>query len=292
MGSDVAFEDFKKRVRLAVEEALRAFFAACPATEVGKVAEYAVLGGGHRWRAMTTVAAGRMFHENAFDLCMPGACGLELAHAASLVLDDLPSMDDARFRRGRRCAHLVFARWAVDLAPAFMINMAYDVTLANSLVPAERRVRASLEVARAARCMFEGQEVDIAERAKGGTEENLLACYRLKTGALYAAAAKAGAIVCGAADEDAATVSECGIHLGLASQFHDDIADVVAGVHNAGKEAGRDGAKLTAVDLFGIEGTRKRASEFEEAALSKLRSFGPAADILRTLVCHANWTTE
>jgi len=164
--------------------------------------------------------------------------------------------------------------------------------LGSPLAAPERRVQAALVVAKAAEAMCRGQESDITGRAKDRTEDSLLSRYRLKTGALYAAATTAGAILCGANDEDAAALGECGMHLGLAVQFLDDTADVVAGVAEAGKEAGRDNGKVTATDLYGVEGARARAARFQEIALAKLQRFRPAADTLRTLVSHANWEAD
>ena len=80
-----------------------------------------------------------------------------------------------------------------------------------------------------------------------------------------------------------------GVDLGHAYQFLDDVADVVAGVAEVGKERGMDGAKLTAVDLFGVDGARRKAREFQDRSLAQLEAFGAKADWLRTLVCEASW---
>jgi polyprenyl synthetase len=57
-----------------------------------------------------------------------------------------------------------------------------------------------------------------------------------------------------------------GINLGYAYQFLDDVADVVAGVAEVGKERGKDAGKCTAIDLFGVEGAMRKASEFKAKA--------------------------
>ena len=67
-----------------------------------------------------------------------------------------------------------------------------------------------------------------------------------------------------------------------------DIADVVAESHEAGKDTRRDGAKLTAVKLFGVEGARRRSLEYQHEALDALACFGPLADNLRNLVNDAS----
>lgn len=289
MGIESDFDGFKARVRREVEEALEAGFALTADTQVSRVARYAALGGGHRWRAIATVAAGRVFDEKAMRICMPGACGAELAHAASLLLDDLPSMDNATVRRGKPCAHLRFPRWAVDMAPAFLVNLGYRIALRNPLASPERRVAAALELARAAGEMFEGQEMDITAAARDGDAAALLRCYRLKTGALYASSAKAGAILCGAGQEEADILYECGMKLGVYYQLLDDTADVLGGVERAGKPAGQDAAKATALALYGVDGAEARANEYAEQALASLECFGPEADMLRGLIRKASW---
>jgi farnesyl diphosphate synthase len=124
----------------------------------------------------------------------------------------------------------------------------------------------------------------------GASEEaRLLTCYRLKSAALYGAAAKMGGILTGADDADAASLQAAGIDLGYAYQFLDDVADVIAGVAEVGKERGKDAGKCAAIDLFGVEGARRKAAEFQARSLSHLERFGAEADWLRRLVTEASW---
>ncbi len=289
MRPEDSFDAFKGQVREGVENALVEYFSEYPDTQVTQAAGYAVLGGGHRWRAIAVIAAGRVFDGDAFEIAMPAACGVELAHAASMVLDDSPSMDNARVRRGKPCTHLAFPSWAADMAPAFMVNMAYDIILRNPRASDGRRVKTAVEFGRAAVHMAHGQEIDIAEPSDDHNEADLLRRYRLKTGALYAVAMQVGAILCGASDDDDESLHACGMALGLSCQYLDDIADVVAGVDEVGKESGMDAGKCTATDLFGVDGARSRADELEQEALSRIEQYGPEADLLRSLVGLASW---
>ena len=284
----------KADVRRAVEDFLQEVFADVPATEVAKAARYAALGGGHRWRALVAVAAGTIFRDDALQLVLPAACGVELAHAASLVLDDLPSMDDACVRRGKPCTHRAFPGWAADMAPVFMVTLAYQISLDNPSVPASARVKAALELRRTGLSMIRGQVHDMRQDLDGGTteEDRLLRCYLLKSAALYGAATKMGGILTGATDNEAAKLEVAGTDLGFSYQFLDDVADVVAGVAEVGKERGMDAAKLTAVDLFGVDGARRKAREFQDRSLAQLEAFGAKADWLRTLVCEASWKSN
>lgn len=286
----VDFAASKKEVREAVEDCLREAFARYPDTEVSKAAQHAVLGGGHRWRAIVAVAAGQIFDDDALQIGLPGACGVELAHAASLVLDDLPSMDDAKVRRGKPCAHLVFPSWAVDMAPVFLITMAYQISLENPRATEDRRVNAALLLSSAGLRMITGQTKDVLQDfTRGSPDQRLLECYELKSAALYGAAAKAGAILCGANEREAETIYVAGLNLGMSYQLLDDVADVVAGVADVGKHSGMDAGKWTAIDWLGVDGARQKSREFQSKGLAALEQFGSRADWLRTLVCEASY---
>lgn len=284
---DAAFEALKAEVRAAVETELVARAGTYADTPVRRAAVYAACGGGHRWRAIAATAAGRIYRDDALPVVLGGACGVELAHAASMILDDLPSMDDAAVRRGKAAAHLVFPAWAVDMTPVFMLTMAYHMSLDNPRAAPERRVEAAVMLSEAGQEMIAGQVSDLAD--DGSDDAVLLARYRGKAGALYAAATAAGGLLCGAGAEDVLALRGAGMNLGIAYQFLDDVADVVAGVDEVGKEPGSDEGKVTAVDLFGVDGTRRKAAAFQEAARDSLAGFGPEADLLRLLVEQASW---
>src|SRR5262245_35605671 len=96
----------QEQIREQLEDCLNSAFASCDDTEVCRVAKYAVLGGGHRWRGLVVVAVGQIFAPESPRNFLPLGAAFEMAHAASLILDDLPSMDNGLVRRGKPCAHL------------------------------------------------------------------------------------------------------------------------------------------------------------------------------------------
>jgi geranylgeranyl pyrophosphate synthase len=281
------FHAFAENVRTSVETFLSELFAGYARTEVCRVARYVTLGGGHRWRPMAVISAGKIFREDAFDVCLSSACAVEIVHAATLLLDDLPSMDDAQIRRGKACAHLVFPEWAVAMTPAFLVNSAHEIILDNPRTTHERRILASLVCSRAGRNMASGQELDLSELRSNMEDDQILECYRLKSGVLYAACTKAGGLICGADPDEADLLHHCGMKLGLAYQLFDDVADVEVGIDEVGKQSGMDAEKKTAIDLFGVEGAKRRARQFQEEAIESLSCFGPEAALLRELVLRA-----
>ena len=262
-----------------IEQGLEAAFAACPPTEVVRAARYATLGGGHCWRGRMALAAGAIFCADAEEIVLPLAAALEMLQAASLVLDDLPSMDNAATRRGRACVHLVFPDWVVDLLPAFLVNLAYQIVAGHAGVSADDRIRALLLLGETGTRLAQGQELDLALARKSVTETDLLECYALKSGALFAAALAGGARLCGAGDADVAALREMGVKLGQAYQMLDDVADGPE-EDSAYKDAGR----VTAYSLFGPVAARARAQKLLEEAARTLDRFGPAAGSLRELL--------
>ena len=105
----------------------------------------------------------------------------------------------------------------------------------------------------------------------------------MKTGAILAYGAEAGAIL-GRADAAArARLAEFGRALGAAFQVADDILDREASAEALGKRTGKDRArgKATLVDLLGIDGARRECHRLADAALAALSGFGREADSLR-----------
>ncbi len=297
------FATFKSLVRERVEELLANSLSANPPQLVltpplfcvREAAWYAVRGG-HRWRAMVAIAAGRIFHREALEICLPVGASIELAHAASLILDDLPSMDDGKLRRGQPCTHLQFAGtpWAVDMAPVFMVNLAYQLALANERAGYRERVESASQMSHASHAMIAGQELDVTQASNRGLkgDDGMLTCYSAKSGALYGSAAEVGAVTCGAPFEDRPRIYEAGLLLGLAYQFMDDVCDVVATHGQSGKDSGADSRKETAVDFFGVDGTRTRAKMYQDEALDRLSVYGAVANTLRELIRNASWAAS
>lgn len=257
-------------MRHRVGQALEAVFDARPQTEVLRAARYVTQGAGHRWRGLMAAAAGSIFRADAEECVLPLAAALEMMHAASLVLDDLPSMDNAQTRRGKPCVHLVFPRHVVDLLAVFLVNLAYGIVADHPPVSEGRRVRVVALLGEMGSRLARGQELDLALATAPASESALLDCYAHKSGSLFAAALAGGGLLCGAGEADAAALREAGMKLGQAYQILDDIAD-------GEEEAGR----CTAVTLFGRDGARARAEELLVEAGRLFDRFGAAADPLR-----------
>jgi geranylgeranyl pyrophosphate synthase len=290
-------EDWKGMVasiREKVEEELGFVFDSAPACETRRVAEYATLRAGHRWRALFSVATSMVFGsgDKNFKLALPVACAGEMAHAASLVLDDLPSMDNASIRRGKPCAHLVFPKWAVDMAPVFLVTLGYKVLLNNPEASREKSALAAIRVSDAALNMIAGQEMDLLQPPEISTPEGLLDCYTRKTGALWGIGGWSTAFLCGASALQADKLYQCGLKTGLYYQFMDDVGDITGGIKQLGKGCRMDVKKSTSVDLFGLEGAIDKARSFQKEALSVADELGQNAQFLRHIIEKSTYTLD
>ena len=214
---------------------------------------------------------------------VPAAAAIELVHSASLILDDLPSMDDAPLRRGRRANHLEFGEATAILAAFGLLNLAYG-TLARSYEPAlATRMTSLLADAVGPEGLIGGQELDLRATDQGITFETLERIHRGKTGALFVAAATFGALTAAAPLEPIAALTGYAKNLGLAFQIVDDLLDVAGTTADTGKAVRADARKTTFVSFSGVDGARQLAEELCQTADRALAPFGARADRLREL---------
>ena len=198
---------------------------------------------------------------------MDAACALEMVHAASLVLDDLPCMDDAPVRRGQPATHVRFGQDVAVLAGVALLNQAYAVL---SRAPAPVAVRLDLVQALAQAVGLDGlaagQELDLHEPSSDLT--GLRQAHHLKTGALFIAAVSLGGRIGKASGVEAEALERFAGELGLAFQARDDVLDARETCAEA--SLGRS----TLISLLGPDGAHREAEGRLAAAKRALASGG------------------
>lgn len=217
------------------------------------------------------------------DSAMPVAAAVELVHASSLILDDLPSMDDAPLRRGRKTNHLVFGEAIAILAGFGLLNLAYDTVAGAYSGELGRRLTRLLADAIGSDGLVGGQAEDLLATEHQISFETLERIHRRKTGALFSGAATAGAMTGGASSDQVAAVAAYAKNLGLAFQIVDDLLDVEGNPAETGKAPRQDLKKTTFVSFSGAEGARQLAAELCRTADASLESFGRRGDRLKQL---------
>lgn len=235
---------------------------------------YSLLGGGKRIRpAVTMIAASNFGCDD--DAALDPACVIEMVHCAALIIDDLPSMDDAQLRRGQAANHCVWGEDIATLAGIGLLNRAYGVIGAAAL-PAETKARLITTLADAvgAEGLVAGQEQDLRDTKDLSGVERLEELQHLKTGALFVAAAEFGAIVAGADDERLAAVREFSRLLGLAFQILDDLLDTLGEAAVIGKDVGKDEGRASFTSIMRPAEAQARAERHVAAAISAVEPFG------------------
>ncbi|HVO82278.1 MAG TPA: farnesyl diphosphate synthase [Terriglobales bacterium] len=262
-----------------------------PATQhpasIHQAMRHSVFAGGKRLRPILCMESGRMVAGSLPTGIEDLGAALEMLHTYSLIHDDLPALDNDDLRRGRPTCHKVFGEALAILAGDGLQTQAYEV-LSRLRCPAEARVRIIEEVARGTGTvegMIGGQVVDLEAEHSRPNLKMLEYIHRSKTAALITASIVSGGVYAGASEDAVSKLRSFGQSIGLAFQIVDDVLDVTQTSEQLGKTAGKDRAaeKATYPALFGVEESVKKADMLVEKACASLDSFGPSADILKSL---------
>ncbi len=197
------------------------------AVDLDSACRHALLAPGKRVRPVLLALVAELFRVPA-DRVVPLGTVVELVHCASLVLDDLPSMDDADTRRGLPSLHRAFGESTAILAAFRLLSLAHGIlpqALESARVPRARRAGEERTLAAVVGRLCQGQQLDLA--ADASNVDELEHVHASKTGALFELAARWGALAGrpSAAEEEA--VLDYARNLGLAFQVVDDVLDVI-----------------------------------------------------------------
>ena len=249
--------------------------------------EYSLMAGGKRLRPILVMAAADAVGARGTDF-VQAACGIEMIHTYSLIHDDLPAMDNDDYRRGKLTNHKVFGEALAILAGDALLTQAFEVILRQQGVPAQvlLEVLREMSIAAGPNGMVGGQVIDMLSEGKRISMEELRKMHMGKTGALFRAAIRSGAILGGASEAQLAALTTYADCFGLAFQITDDILDVVGDEAVIGKPVGSDerNEKSTYVTLTSLEEAKKLAADTVQQALDALEVFGDEAKFLRDLV--------
>lgn len=239
-------------------------------------------------RARLVLAAARA-HGLAEAEALPLATAVEYFHTASLLLDDLPCMDDATTRRGHRCVHRVHGEATAILAALALINRAYlllGVALAGQSEAIRREAMAGVDACLGPAGLVGGQAADLRFRDGPGGARAVSRIATGKTGALFWLAVYLPALLAQPEATERRALKALCVNWGLAFQALDDLGDLRAAHPASGKDAGNDvrqGRPNLALAL-GVPATRARVSRqvrLAGEALDRLQSRGARWSYLR-----------
>src|SRR4030081_3889644 len=253
---------------------------------IHKAMRYSLFAGGKRLRPILCLAAAEACR-GKIDNALPLACAVEWIHTYSLVHDDLPSMDNDDFRRGRPTCHKVFGDGIAVLAGDALLTIAFEIV--SRAKPVSRYdmsiLLRELAVAAGSQKLIAGQVADLEAEGKKSTRAQLRYIHENKTAAILTTSVRLGAMSANANPKQLSAITRFGRALGLAFQVIDDILDVTQTSEKLGKSAGKDIAakKATYPAVIGLDKSRADAQRLTKEAHTALSIVGKKGDTLRAL---------
>ncbi|NLP51613.1 polyprenyl synthetase family protein [Bacillus sp. RO1] len=279
-------QTFMKDRKKLVEDALYSYMNSVQAPEVLlESMNYSLKAGGKRLRPLLVLATLKSFGKPE-ELGIPVACAVEMIHTYSLVHDDLPSMDDDDFRRGKPTNHKMFGEAMAILAGDALLTHSFEVMedLLNLDVKPMKVVTLMKELAKAAgpRGMVGGQVADMEGEGAQLSLQDLEYIHRNKTGKLLGYSIVAGAILGDATEEQISKLEQFADHLGLAFQIRDDILDIEGDASKIGKPVGSDtlNEKVTYPSLLTMNGAKEKLEYHINEAKQILSDIPLESDLL------------
>lgn len=252
--------------------------------------EYNLMAGGKRLRPMMMQETYKMFGGNS-KIIEPFMAALEMIHTYSLVHDDLPSMDNDDYRRGRKTTHIVYGEGMAVLTGDALLNYAFETAgKAFDMEPEQSYLigKAMQILGKKAGIygMVGGQVVDVESAGAQIDHQVIRFIYELKTCALIEAAMMIGAVLAGASDEEVAKVENIARKVGMAFQIQDDILDITSTNEVLGKPVHSDekNEKTTYLTLAGYEKAKEEVERLSIEAILELENLHKQNSYLLCLV--------
>lgn len=259
----LAVDEFLAASRERVDSHLDAALPAAtqyPA-EIHQAMRYAVFTGGKRVRPALAFGAAVAAGTDP-ELAMPVAGAVELVHACSLVLDDLPSQDDNPVRRGQPAVHMVFDQATAVLAGSALLVEAFAQCMQLPDPAASAAVGTRLTRTIGSKGLIGGQVDDLAFNASETSLEDVEFIYLRKTAALFSFSTWSGGVVGGFSGEQLGRLDAFGRAYGLAFQIVDDLCD-------------EDLDECSILHVLTREQARERVHELVDEAVREIEAFEP-----------------
>lgn len=207
---------------------------------------YSTLQGGKRVRSVLVVGITEDLQGPKGDALLVGA-SLEIVHAASLILDDLPSMDNADKRRGHPSTHAKYGEACAILTAFALVNYAYEILSQLPSVPPSIRCELMAEIARTigAEGLIAGQWLDLTLSPEQATLEDIARVHHLKTAVLFESASAMAGLINQVREVDLKHLRKFGRFYGEAFQIMDDLLDWMGDESELGKPVKQDSEKIS-----------------------------------------------
>ena len=274
------------RMKKYVDESLSQYVACDePLLEVlVESVNYTLFSGGKRIRPIFSFIIGELF-DVPMERLKSLACALEMIHTASLIMDDLPHMDNAAVRRGKPANHTVYGQDVASLASIGLLTKAYEIVLADSELPPEKKSWVVEKLANTVGLdgLVGGQFVDLKFANESVDIKTLDYIHKHKTAALFVASGVAAALIGDATESQIQAIEAYAGNLGFAFQILDDLLNVDSDEKETGKTMHQDENNF--VYLYGVDQSKAILKEYTDKALDAICIFEGRNEKLIVL-CH------
>jgi len=253
-------------------------------TQLFNALKYGLFSGGKKFRSYLIVTSGKLFNLNYKQLIAIGAA-VECMHSYSLIHDDLPSMDDDDFRRGKKSTHKVFGEATAILAGNSLLTLAFEILSSNNInINAKSKINLINALASSAghSGIAGGQYLDLKFEKMRVNKNLIIDMQNKKTGELISFCTESAAIIANKSSHRK-FLKKIGLDIGLLFQITDDLLDLYGDKNKTGKPTRRDKqkGKATVIKSLGVNKTIEFCYELLDNITDKLENkYGSRANSL------------
>lgn len=253
-------------------------------TKLFNALKYGLFSGGKKFRSYLIVTSGKLFNLNYKQLIVIGAA-VECMHSYSLIHDDLPSMDDDDFRRGKKSTHKVFGEATAILAGNSLLTLAFEILSSNNInINAKSKINLLNALASSAghSGIAGGQYLDLKFEKMRVNKNLIIDMQNKKTGELISFCTESAAIIANK-NSHRKFLKRIGLDIGLLFQITDDLLDLYGDKNKTGKPTRRDKqkGKATVIKSLGVNKTIEFCYELLDNITDKLENkYGSRANSL------------
>ena len=270
----------KKLKRIAVDTNifLKSFIKQQKKTDLIYPMQYGLFPGGKKIRSKVLIDIGSLFSINYKTLIKIGAA-IECIHAYSLIHDDLPCMDNDRFRRGKLSTHIKYNESTAVLAGNSLLTMAFEILSDKKLMISDN-IKINL-IKRLSECsghagIAGGQFLDLSFENKKISLKKIIDMATKKTGRLFSFSCMTPAIIKGKDINIIKFFEKIGEEIGLLFQIADDLIDYRGKTIKVGKKTRKDQklGKATLISLLGYQNTIIYGKKIKSKIINNLKKYG------------------
>ena len=242
---------------------------------VEEIMRYSAMAESKMIRAALLCASGKLNKNLSSKSLVNLSTSVELMHTYSLIHDDLPSMDNDDFRRGKKSSHNKFGEANAILAGDALQSLSYEIICDDEdLTSDEKTAAIKLLTSSCGKIgMVYGQFLDIKNESQSVDEKLIENIHTLKTGKLIECSILLGQLGNSKKNEKNA-LRAFGKKIGLAFQITDDILEATSDKETLGKDINSDlkNNKSTYISVLGINKAIDKSKALTLSAISDLEA--------------------